>query len=322
MKEIISKNTYCIYLDQYATSGIFENDSILWKEIKELLILGVDSGRILCPSSSEHFLETSQKEISKAKYLDSCFYELSRGYAFKAELFITSQLVISIIRKNSITCETYFFTDIKPNVLSQNEKIASFIKIKKQFDEKIEEGANLTNEIRKNARVNNLTTGVKESLQQIMKSFSVNEFIKRIEDLLNTGSIKIRGIKFTSGDIPNWIDLVIHQLLEKHKMNTNEAISLHKHLKEYGFDQIATLDIKHSLMSLIAVENKIEKSSDQIDYMRISTGLPVSDILLTDKKRKFEILFLGLDKKYNTKVLCGTESDLQQFKEELNKILD
>jgi hypothetical protein len=312
MKEIISKNIYCIYLDQYATSGIFENDSIVWKEIKALLLQGVNSDRIICPRSAEHFLESSQKESSKAKYLDSKFFDLSKGYAFKAELFITSQLLISKIRNNNITCETFFYTNIKSDILSQPDMLPRFINLKKQFDEKINEGVILNNEIRKYPAPVKPNKQLKENLLKTIKSFSEREFIKRLEDLLVEGSIKIRGVKFASGDIPNWIDLMIYQLTEKHKMNTNETKQLHKHIEENGFNQIPTLDIKNSLMSFVAVENKIELPSDHIDFMRISTGLPVSDILLTDKKRKFEILTLELDKKYKTK----------EFKRYLNKIVE
>ena len=67
MKEIISKNTHCIYLDQYAISGIFENENSIWKELKRLLFLASESNRIICPKSAEHFLESSQKENFKAQ---------------------------------------------------------------------------------------------------------------------------------------------------------------------------------------------------------------------------------------------------------------
>lgn len=322
MKEIISKNIHCIYLDQYATSGIFENENPIWKELKRLLLLASESNRIICPKSVEHFLESSQKESLKAKDLDSKFSKLSKGYAFKADLFITSQLLISKIRNNKITKRTYFEENVKSDILMHDEKLNRFINLKKQFDKKINEGSIFNNEIRKSTGSNKPDKNLKQDLFEVIKSFSVTEFIKRLEDLLNEGCITIRAIKFPSGDVPNWIDLVIHQLLTKHKMNTDETKQLRNHLKEKGFSQIPTLDIKNSLMAFVAVENKIELPSDQIDYMRISTGLPVSDILLTDKKRKYEILTLELDKKYKTKVLCGTEEDLMDFKIELDKILE
>ena len=54
--------------------------------------------------------------------------------------------------------------------------------------------------------------------------------------------------------------------------------------------------------------------------MRIVNGLPISDIFLTDKKRKSEILELGLDVKYKTKVYSGRQEDLMSLYEELKSI--
>lgn len=320
MKGIISKNTYCIYLDQYATSGIFESENGLWQEIKELLSVGVNSNRIICPRSAEHFLESSQKEANRAVSLDKRFSQLTKGYAFKAELFITSQLLISKIRNNNITSKTYFYNDIAPDILSHSDKLNSFIDIKKEFDDRVSQSVSLTNNLRKVPSSSKLDKKTKLDSLKKLKSLSEKEFIDRLGDLLRYGKIRIEGAGFESADIPNWVDLVIHQLLQKHKMTITETEKLQKHIQENGFDQIPTLDIKNSLMSFVAVENKIENPSDQIDFMRISTGLPVSDILLTDKKRKFELVTLELDKKYKTTVFSGVQQDLEEFKKELQQI--
>jgi len=80
------------------------------------------------------------------------------------------------------------------------------------------------------------------------------------------------------------------------------------------------LNIKSSLNAYLAVKNKKENSGDHIDLMRIATYLPSADILFTDKKRKYEICDLGLDKKYKTLVFSGIENDLIQVKELLRMI--
>ena len=54
--------------------------------------------------------------------------------------------------------------------------------------------------------------------------------------------------------------------------------------------------------------------------MRISHYLFSSDVFFTDKKRKYEILVLGLDKKYNTKVFSGVKNDLMEFIDLLKKL--
>ncbi|MFP5082007.1 hypothetical protein [Pedobacter sp. JCM 36344] len=54
--------------------------------------------------------------------------------------------------------------------------------------------------------------------------------------------------------------------------------------------------------------------------MRLSTGLPASDLLFTDKQRKFELLQTGLAEKYQTEVFTGTHSDLELFYSRLEQI--
>ena len=55
--------------------------------------------------------------------------------------------------------------------------------------------------------------------------------------------------------------------------------------------------------------------------MRIINGLPISDIFLTDKKRKNEILEYELDVKYGTKIYSGVKQDLIELIKELKKHL-
>ena len=82
---------------------------------------------------------------------------------------------------------------------------------------------------------------------------------------------------------------------------------------------IPTLDIRTSLSALISVQNKKETVNDQVDIMRISSGLPLSDILFTDSARKKEIEELELDKKYKTLVFSGKKEDLDNLINELEK---
>jgi hypothetical protein len=88
-------------------------------------------------------------------------------------------------------------------------------------------------------------------------------------------------------------------------------------LKLNGFNNIPTLNIRFSLEANLTVKQKQEIASDHIDIMRISNGLISSDILFTDKRRKHEIQELKLDKLYNTRVFCGVETDLLEFKDYL-----
>ncbi|WP_339702363.1 hypothetical protein [Algoriphagus aquimarinus] len=321
MKPISNKgNRLIIYLDQFSTSGIFESEVKEWKLIRELIIEGVKRGVYLCPMSSEHFIESSQKENKKAIYIDNEFYKISNGYSFKSELLITSQLISSLIRGNNITLKTFLHENIIKDILANNENFRAFDEIKKKLNVKIEEGTIVSNKLREYARHISIDKTTKNSLIDTHKSISVSRFINRLKDLINDEPTTMRGVKFPSGEIPHWIDLIIFQLLNKHKINRKEIEQLIVHLQKYGFRNIPTLDIRTSISAIISVDNKKENVNDQIDIMRASTGLPISDLFLTDKQRKSEIIELELDRKYNTKVFSGTKKDLEELIVELNRI--
>jgi hypothetical protein len=183
---------------------------------------------------------------------------------------------------------------------------------------KMAEATLVSNKFREYSRHIKCNNNARKALLETHISINVNEFLKRLISLKKNKYIQIRGVHFESGDVPHWSDLLIHQLTNTHKLKAKEINSLIIHIEKYGFNKIPTLDIRFTLSALISVFNKKETVNDQIDIIRIALGLPVSDILLTDKKRKSELLLSGLDKKYNCEIYCGSLYDknllLEKFK--------
>ena len=173
--------------------------------------------------------------------------------------------------------------------------------------------------LRKAVGSNRVDPKTKRTLYLLTKKLTVDKFIERLDDLLKKGQTVLRGDQMGNTKIPNWIDSIIWRLLNVHKFKKKDIIHLKAQLKRTGFDSIPTLDIRHSLKALISLYNKTEDFGDQIDISRISTGLPISDVLFTDKKRKSEIIELELDVKYKTKVLSGQHQDLCLFIDYLKK---
>lgn len=311
-----------IYLDQFCTSGMFDDiGSNSWKEIKDLLVLGFKKGKLICPISFEHFLESSQRNIKSGIKLNNSFLEISGDYIYKNELLITSQLIISLIRKNNLTPNTFFYFGEK--ILFNNPE--NFNKIgesKKEFDKMINNNVEFANEIRKFSRGNKADIETNELLYKATKSITINKFNDRLKETSVNKFIKIRGDKFLDKEIPNWIDSIIYRLLYVHRMSIKETDILIKHIDKFGFEFIAPLNIKTSIRALGAIQQKKEIESDHIDFMRLSTGLPSSDILFTDKRRKNEVITLKLDEKYNCKVFSGIEKDLEEFKAMLQIIIE
>lgn len=307
----------CIYLDQFALTDLMESkNGESWFEIKELLIKGHKKGKLYCPLSSEHFIETSKKNYSGAKEHDLFFTKLSDGYCLKPELLITSQLISSKIRSNKITLRTYMYENVN-NIFNEKDKYLAFNNVNDEFNGLINEGTKNLNSFRQLSNTQKIKSKVKKQMFNAIKIVQVNDFIDRLQNLQKNKSLKIRGDKIGNKEIPNWIDAVIERLLKIHRLKKKEIQKLIFELKNNGFDNIPTLDIRTSLEALSSIYSKNITPNDQIDFMRIINGLPISNILLTDKKRKSEILEIGLDKKYNVKIYSGVQTDLIELIKEL-----
>lgn len=307
----------CVYLDQYAVSEMLDSKiGELWFEIKEILQILHQKSKIFCPTSIEHYFETSAKNFEASNEHDTFLRLLSDGYCIKPELFITSQLISSRIRNNKITLNTYMHLN---NTKPIDKYIYAHFKEKNEnFKEIITGSLKEVNEFRGLFKNDiKMVSQSKDLLLNLSLQKEVQNFIGRLKELRNKKGITIRGDNLGTVQIPNWIDLIIHQLLEKHKFTDKEVILLISEFEKYGFSNIPTLYIRFSLTGLIASYGKKEDKNDQIDIMRISNGFSISDIFLTDKKRKHEINELGLSKKYNTKVYSGTQNDLECLRNEL-----
>jgi hypothetical protein len=133
VKKINSPKKKCIYLDQFAVSDMIDADNkSIWSDIRMKLFELHKNGLIFCPLSTEHYFETSQKNIEGAKNHDEFLSQLSDGYCLKPEIFITSQLISSRIRNNNVTLKTYMFENVK-NRLDSEENYNAFDNLSKQL---------------------------------------------------------------------------------------------------------------------------------------------------------------------------------------------
>lgn len=320
VKKTKSPKKKCIYLDQFAVSDMIEADNkSIWSNIRIKLFELHKNGLIFCPLSTEHYFETSQKKIEGAKKHDEFLSQLSDGYCIKPEMLITSQLISSRIRNNNVTLKTYMFENVK-NRLESQENYNAFDGLSKQLQNLVTDAASDINQLRQSTNKQKMDLKTKEALLNAIKKIEPRKFIDRLRELNKKGEIIIKGDLIAGQSIPNWIDLTIEQLLKKHVFKKSEVDKLIIEFEKFGFQNIPTLDIKFSLMALMSVYSKGEKPADHIDLMRIANGLPISDYLFTDKRRKAELIESGLPNKYNTKIFSGMKEDLEDFLIELSKI--
>ena len=311
-----------MYLDQFAISNLVFSNEEIWKDLKLLLEQGVKEGKLRCPIPFDHFLETSQAEPEKAIKIDDYFSSISNGLGFKSTFQTTSQLRISMLRKNNLTVNTFIGTLKKEKILAEKREFDFFYHRKREFNQMIEEGMNVSNSFRNITHNQKIEKKTKKSMYDAICHISTQEFAARLKDLIKNGNIIIRGDSFSFMDVPNWIDQTIFRLINVHRMDAKETKKLLTIIQKNGFSKIAPLDIRFSLYAIMAVESKNEKAGDHIDIERIAVGLPIADYLLIDKQRKSEIIELGLDKKYKTKVYSGSKVDLLNLINELGMILN
>ena len=312
------KNRYCIYLDQFAVSNLCE-DHADWIEIKELLIKGVSTSKLFCPLSTEHLLETSAKTEANAILQHNYFLSLSEGYCLRIEPFITAQLLISIIRQNNITYNTFLSNKIKPT-FSYKDSLTQFRSNRNDLTSMINEVVDPTNEFKATQRNKKVSIAARNGLMATHKFLNTEEFINRLQELITTKGIHIRAVEFETRRVAHWIDYILDILLKIHKMNSKEAKMLFEHLKKHGFNHISCLDVRTTMEAYSAVMQTSQSVNDQIDILRIASGIQIADIMLTDKQRKFELTETGLADKYQTKIFCGTRGDIIAFAHELRSL--
>lgn len=319
---MIKKDFKILYLDQFASSNLaLQNDGI-WMDLKSCIEFGVKNGKLICPIPHDHFIETAQANLEQAIIIDNYFTRLSNGFMFKPTVYTNSQLIISILRNNNLTLETFISKGIKENVLNEESELDYYKNKKNEFNKMIEEATSISNHLRKARFGQKIEKETKESMYNAISKFATSEFIERLNDLLKVGNIIIRGDKFSFMEVPNWIDQTIFRLVKVHKMNPKETKRLISIIQKFGFSKFPPLDIRFSLYAIMSIESKKEDAGDHIDIERIATGLPISDYFLIDRQRKSEITSLGFDTKYNAKVYCGTKIDLLNLKNELETIIN
>nr|WP_162988780.1 hypothetical protein [Pedobacter schmidteae] len=312
-------NTYIICLDQFVVSGMFDS-SDKWTKTKELIEITAKNGIAIYPMPLEHITETAGRLEETAKGKHKFFSSISEGYCFKHPAEITAQILVSAVRRNNITLNT-FIKRVSPN--NRFEDSLDIIKENNgKYQRMISESTMSLNYIRSNSNQKNMAKSVADTMISAAVGINANEFIARLQELVSKGGIIIRGVQFKDQQVPHYIDLIIDYMLKKNKLLTSEACQLLKKLKNERYDFVSILNIRAHIEGLWSVKKKNETTSDHIDLLRISTALQPCDILFTDKARKSDLKELGFDIKYGTKVLSGTNEDIEFFEKFLLSLIE
>ncbi|MFA4869590.1 MAG: hypothetical protein WC623_15405 [Pedobacter sp.] len=314
MKGYFGNEVACIFLDQFAASNLFDQPpSEDWVKIRDLLLEKHGKGKLICPVPFEHLLESSNKLQDNALVVDRQFGKLSNGFAFLSESVAATRYMIALVRGEAISQRVFFGLLRHAETLNQEGAFVEYKALHQVLKSQIDDTVGNQNELRETLKQKRFPRSVIEPLYQAAKFLQVRSFLDRLESLIAKGHFISEGVTINGEQVIKWTDLLLQYLLLEHKMTYQESIRLWDLLDKTGFDQIPPLDIRCSLTANIAVEHKKETVNDQIDIMRLSTGLLPSDLVFTDKQRKFELEQTGLAEKYGTKVFSGTKADVKDF---------
>jgi hypothetical protein len=307
-----------VYLDHFAAIEVSDNPSSeIWVEIRDLLLDLVRNGKLICPISFNTYVELTKSNFTVAKSRCKVLHSLSNGKSFNQEMILLYDIVNAIIKKNELNKNSY----IADSNISFFQSVEDYESLKilrlnyEKFVNQNESEIEKSNKIRRIISSKNITLDYSVNTQEeIIKS----EILTRLNELLEKGRLEIRESNLKEAGVDgHWVDQLLNYLVNRKNFKHEELVLFRNHLIKFGVTKIPPLDIKSKLFGLRVFKKLKGNTNDQIDIKRISTGLPASDFLLTDRQRKSEIIELGLDRKYDCKVFSGRQIDLELFRDEL-----
>lgn len=309
-----------VYLDQFAVSNMVDaKEGDIWYNIKKNIEKHHCNEKIICPMSAEHVLETSQRDSQRAGMQDGFYWKLSDGYTFEELSYIIAGQICELIKNKDLHT---FYLKHNPNWdLNEAECYDTinllFNKEKKDAAQHLDSFNKSQLNLTAKSKILNFNKYKKTVLQKILEQNRLLTFKEKISSVIE----KFDYINDFSKSNLKWLidhDLIIFCLIFYFQFSKDDFCYLRDEIDKFGAERIDSLNIKLKLVSYFNVNGGNASMNDIIDYQRIATGLPYSDILFCDKKYKNYVMELGLNKKYNTKVFSATNEDLEYFLDYLN----
>jgi hypothetical protein len=301
-----------IYLDQFAVSNMIDaKEGDIWYDIKNNIEKYHKNGEIICPMSAEHVLETSQRDFQRASMQNDFYWKISDRYTFWNLSYMIAWQIYKLFKRN---ISDFYFLKYNPNWDLAEEKCYNFIHLlfKKEKEDKSFDCFNKSElNIVTKSKILNYDKYNKVAIQEILEQNYLLAFRQKISSIIENFDYINDSLKSNSERID--IDPTILCLIFRFQFSKDDFCDLRDEIDKFGAEQIDSLYIRNKLVSYLNVNGGNTSMNDIIDYNRIATGLPYSDILFCDKKFKRYVIELGLDKKYSAKVLSATDEDLEYF---------
>jgi hypothetical protein len=278
MKELADKTTgidltlksqmRVVYLDQNAASLLAKaGTGAIWREIRDVLAIGLHDRQIVCPLPFEGIFESAALPLHIRRTVQDFFWRVSGGWAFKEFTEMSSELTLALVRPNPSWCPWLRWLPIWAEMDTTAQKISSDWRAAK---------------VRMMARMDSFVDSPnlrKMSKSQLFRAVSAQRSMRiygDLEFLLN-------------GDInsPSIMHPWLVQYLKSQNISPAEIEALGRAIKYHGW---ATIQI-HALDMLLGTQWEYDslrggaaryEANDEIDRKRAAMALNYADLFITE----------------------------------------
>jgi hypothetical protein len=322
MSKYLDKGMHLVYLDQCVPSRFLpkpENEQ--WLELRDSVLKGHATRKILCPTSLEHLIETAPLKDSEAVSLDELMRKLSFGWALSDEFLLIAWQIIAKLRSRPLS-RTQILEKHHLLPITHPGALAELRNMKAGIDQNNAWTMQGVNEF--NALVGNGRKAGSEMLQILIKLSSdgyVKKLLAEVANSLLKGQVVIRAEEHND-KVLNWASKVVYELITKHRLALEEGQKLCELLKTERLNFIPTLKIKAELQAMQFFRREQIEPRDQYDITRAACALPFADIFITDGGKASAIRELKLNTTYKTEVFSMKKSELPKLIVRLKEIVN
>lgn len=296
-----------VYLDQCVVSRLSE-PAEGWLRVRNALMRGRASARLLCPHSLEHLIETAAMTRERAIATDQLIRDLSLGWSLRLEPHLVVAQINALVRSmplvdSSSLERTRFRSLAEPGVQEffrqQKGEIDSF---------------NLNAMAIQNGWSRCLGNGrrgdgaILDALVAVVNENYTRRFHAEIQRVLAGKEVE-GGVGEGDRTGPREFSCIVMLLVNDHAFGEAELRMLSTRLEAEGVMVIPFYRTKVVLEACYLWKRKQITPSDQYDLTRIACALPVADLLITDGGAACAIRETGLDQYFETRVLSTRESE-------------
>lgn len=321
MSKFLEKGMCLVYLDQCAISRFLPNaGNESWRDLRDVVLKGNTTRKMVCPSSLEHLIETSMLPDGKAIFLDELMRKLSFGWTLADEAMLIARQIIAKLRSRLISRAKFLEKRLLrpityPGTLAKLREVKALLDANNAW---VMQGVNELNAFTRNGR--NADTDLLRYFIKRRTGERVKKLLTEVLDSLKTGRAVVR-VEEGNDKVLNWASKVVYELIVTYRLAIDEGRQLCQLLRAEGLNFIPTLKIKSELEAMQFLRREKIEPRDQYDITRAACALPYADIFITDGGKAGAIRELKLDATYKTEVFSMRASELNRLVARLNEVV-